>query len=107
MPPDVQHVFKKRNFKKTTRCKDKRNASIQAALMIAEWQQKIDQARGNPGAVINKLANLKALNQKQRELKQFAFIEPADNAHLASKDLIRCLLIFDVAELFLHYWIQV
>lgn len=78
VPPDVQHVFKKRNFQKTTRCKDKRNAGIQAALMIAEWQQQIDEARGSPEAVINKLANLKALNKKQRELKQFAFIEPAD-----------------------------
>ncbi len=78
VPPDVQHIFKKSNFQKTTRCKDKRNASIQAALMIAEWQQQIDEARGSPDAVINKLANLKALDKKQRELKQFAFIEPAD-----------------------------
>lgn len=78
VPPDVQHIFKKSNFQKTTRCKDKRNASIQAALMIAEWQQQIDEARGSPDAVINKLANLKALDKKQRELKRFAFIEPAD-----------------------------
>ena len=78
VPPDVRHVFNKSNFQKTTRCKDKRNASIAAASMIAEWQREIDEARGNPEAVISKLTTLKALDKKQRDLKQFAFIEPED-----------------------------
>ena len=78
VPPDVQHVFKKKNFQQTTRHKDKRNASIAAASIIAGWQKDVDEARGNPDAVVNKLATLKALDRKERDLKQFAYVEPED-----------------------------
>jgi integrase len=71
-------VFKKKNFQQTTRHKDKRNASIAAATIIAGWQKDVDEARGNPDAVVNKLATLKALDRKERDLQQFAYVEPAD-----------------------------
>ena len=78
VPPDVQPVFKKKNFQQTTRHKDKRNASIAAATIIAGWQKDVDEARGDPDAVVNKLATLKALDRKERDLQQFAYVEPED-----------------------------
>ena len=45
VPPDVQHIFKKKNFQTTTRHKDKRNASIAAALIVAGWQKDVNEAR--------------------------------------------------------------
>lgn len=78
VPPDVQHVFNKKNFQQTTRHKDKRNASIAAASIIAGWQKDVDEARGNPDAVVSKLATLKALDRKERDLQQFAYVEPAN-----------------------------
>ena len=83
VPPDVQPVFKKKNFQQTTRHKDKRNASIAAATIIAGWQKDVDEARGNPDAVVNKLATLKALDRKERDLQQFAYVEPADKESAA------------------------
>ena len=71
VPPDVQHIFKKKSFQTTTRHKDKRNASIAAASIIAGWQKDVDEARGNPDAVVSKLATLKALDRKERDLNQF------------------------------------
>ena len=79
IPPDVQPIFGKKNFQKTTRCKDKRTASIEAATIIAEWQREIDEARANPDSVISKLATLKALHAKQQSLQQFADVEPRDS----------------------------
>ena len=78
VPPDVQPVFKKKNFQQTTRHKDKRNASIEAASIIAGWQNDIDEARGNSDDVVNKLATLRALDRKERDLQQFAYVEPED-----------------------------
>ena len=80
VPPDVQHIFKKKNFQTTTRHKDKRNASIAAALIVAGWQKDVDEARGNPDAVVSKLATLKALDRKERDLQQFVYVEPEDKS---------------------------
>ena len=38
----------------------------------------MDEARGDPDAVVSKLATLKALDRKERDLQQFVYVEPAD-----------------------------
>ena len=80
VPPDVQRIFGKKNFQKTTRCKDKRNAGIQAATLIAGWQQKIDEARGNPDAVTQQILQQKALHRRDTEEGNWAFVEHDDDA---------------------------
>ena len=75
VPPDVQGILDKKNFQKTTGCKDKRNAIIQAGPLIAEWQQKIEEARGNPDAVMQRIVQQKALHRRDTEQRNFVFVE--------------------------------
>ena len=75
VPPDVRNIIGKAVFRRSTGCRDKRNAELEAAPWVSEWWKLIKASRANPEEVIERIASLKALNTQQQEDREYAGIE--------------------------------
>jgi integrase len=75
VPPDVKSILGKAVFRRSTGCRDKRNAELEAAPWVSEWWKLIKASRANPEEVIERIASLKALNTQQQEDREYAGIE--------------------------------
>lgn len=75
VPPDVRNIIGKAVFRRSTGCRDKRNAELEAAPWVSEWWKLIKASRANPEEVIERIASLKALNTQQQEDREYAAIE--------------------------------
>ncbi len=47
IPNDVKSIFSKSVFRRSTGCKDRRNAELEAAPWISSWWKEIKEARTN------------------------------------------------------------
>ena len=75
VPLDVRNIIGKAVFRRSTGCRDKRNAELEAAPWVSEWWKLIKASRANPEEVIERIASLKALNTQQQEDREYAAIE--------------------------------
>ncbi len=74
VPPDVKNILGKAVFRRSTGCRDKRKAELEAAPWVSEWWKLIKAARANPEEVIERIASLQALNTQQQEDRKYVAI---------------------------------
>lgn len=80
VPLDVKPLLGRGKFRRTTGCKDRKNAEIEAAPWVAEWKKQIRDARANPEAALERLAQLRALTLQQTADEDFwAYEEEIDS----------------------------
>ena len=75
VPKDVRGILGRSKFKRSTKCKSLKNAQITAAPWVAGWWQEINQARTNPDAALERIAELMALKAEQEEYEDFVHVE--------------------------------
>lgn len=65
IPNDVKSIFSKSVFRRSTGCKDRRNAELEAAPWISSWWKEIKEARTNPDQALEKIAALMARHYEE------------------------------------------
>jgi integrase len=65
IPSDVKSIFSKSVFRRSTGCKDRRNAELEAAPWISSWWKEIKEARANPEEALEKVAALMARHYEE------------------------------------------
>ena len=75
VPLDVRNIIGKAVFRRSTGCRDKRNAELEAAPWVSEWWKLIKASRANPEEVLERIAALEALNTQQQEDREYAATE--------------------------------
>ena len=66
VPEDVRHIIKKNNYRKSTGCRTRNAALLEAAPLVEEWRRQIHMARNDPDAIHEELAVLKARMEVER-----------------------------------------
>lgn len=60
VPQDVRHIIQKNNFRKSTACRNRNAALLEAAPWLEDWKRQIRMARQEPDAFLEEMAVLKA-----------------------------------------------
>ena len=82
VPQDVQHILKTKLFRKSTGCRSRNTAMLEAAPLVEAWKRQIRMAREEPDAILEEMAVLKARTEAE---KLDPTVEPNEWGYLPSE----------------------